>query len=817
MTIPLQPGPHLLLIDSGRWQYRSQVEYYDLALRDLGYFADRWTIDSPDAQLPNIDQLKGYDAVIWSAPFDSPGYLGANDIITDYLDIGGRLLISGQNVGSNDGSHAALAVWWNRDLEGRWLADADTAQSIVGAGGTAFTDLALTLNGEDSAQNQITPDQVGVLEGALTQPVLYYPDGTAAALSANRCKPYRLLYLGFGLEGVSGRSNRAALMQASLETLLEPMDRHEEASWQPTMISDISIGGDRPVYTVTLHSLNRLVTQTFNIEATGGTWPRTVLTPTLNIGPCESRRTVVTLQAPPELPRGARHELTIEANLTPPAAFQTSPAVLTITSSAPGSTLLVDDDRFYQTEGVYRDALDQLGLTYDIWETGWADEGRGSPRMELLRAYDLVIWFTGYDWYEPLTDEEDEALAGYLDAGGRLFLSSQDYLGAHRSSVNPRDFFGLAGFQESVTPTQVFLDEREGLGALPGRPMALQYGDYQNYSDGLIPVDPTSAFIWHDLGAPAGTATSGIGGDGASWLSVFWAFPFETLPAAARTPALQAVIGQLSDVGDSEFTVDRRSAAPSEARTYTITATNSADQARRVWLTNTLPANLELPSVPNGFVFNRERRQLLWDGILKSGESRVFQYVADISSASDQSARIDNVVAIRSTPLEGSAALGPFDGYVLTKTATTWVGAPDLSGSTLSATSEVRYSVGQKGNPAPVQVITYTLNLRNASLLATGPMSATVSFPQSLDALEKAADATAGAVVAEDSQLRWEGIVGAGKTISASLVLTQTAGLEEILPAAAYINDSVTDPFVRPLFFTPLPFRSYWPLIGTTP
>lgn len=817
INIALEPGPRLLLIDSGRWQYRSQAEYYDLALRDLGYFADRWTIDSPVGSLPGFERLKEYEAVIWSAPFDSPGYLGANDVITDYLDFGGRLLISGQNVGSKDGSHATLAVWWNRDLEGRWLAKTDTNQGLVGAAGTPFSNLTLSLNGEDSAQNQTTPDQVGILDGSLTQPVLYYEDGTAAALSANRCKPYRLLYLGFGLEGVSGQTNRAALMQAILDTLLEPTAGREAASWQPTTIDDFAIGGDRPVYTITLHNLNHESTQTFAIEAMGGAWPRTVLTPTLTIGPCESGQTAVALDVPRELPRGLRHEMTIRADVLWPPAPQSPPAVLTMTATAPGSILLVDDDRFYHTQDVYRHTLDQLGLVYDVWETGWGDSGRGSPRAELLRAYDLVLWFTGYDWYQPVTDEEDEALAEFLEGGGRLYLSSQDYLIAHQGSANPRDYFGIAGFQDSITPTQVFFGDQSGAGSLLGGPLTLRYGAYRNFSDGLIPIDPARSFVWHDRGALAGTATSGVGHDGRRWRAVFWAFPFETLPVEARVLALRAVLDQLSDVGDSQFSVNQRSAPAAEPRTYTITVTNSADSIRHLWLTNTLPAELDLLSAADGLVFDRDVRRLLWDGVLRPGDSRVLHYSASVASVSGQGAGIDNTVAIRTAPISSSSAPGFLADYVLTRTVTTWIDAPALNDSTLQAAARIQYAEDLKGNPAPVQVITYSLILRNSSLDATGPMSASIAFAGSLDPLEKSVGFTFGTAQLTGSRLVWLGAVGAGDSVTSSLTLTQTAGLDEILPAAAYINDGATQPIIRPLFFAPLPHRSYWPLIIASP
>ena len=41
--------------------------------------------------------------MVWSAPQDSPGFVGAEEAVIGYLDSGGRLVLSGQDVGFWDG------------------------------------------------------------------------------------------------------------------------------------------------------------------------------------------------------------------------------------------------------------------------------------------------------------------------------------------------------------------------------------------------------------------------------------------------------------------------------------------------------------------------------------------------------------------------------------------------------------------------------------------------------------------------------------------------------------------------------------------
>ncbi len=85
----------------------------------------------------------------------------------------------------------------------------------------------------------------------------------------------------------------------------------------------------------------------------------------------------------------------------------------------------------------YTDALDELGVAYNIWDV---DEKATAPSYtEVLSHYDKVIWYTGDD-YAPTVPgfgvHEDEALSvrAYLNySDGKLFATGQDL--AYLSSV----------------------------------------------------------------------------------------------------------------------------------------------------------------------------------------------------------------------------------------------------------------------------------------------------------------------------------------------------------------------------------------------
>lgn len=82
--------------------------------------------------------------------------------------------------------------------------------------------------------------------------------------------------------------------------------------------------------------------------------------------------------------------------------------------------LLVDDDGGEDFENYFTDALDDLGISYGLWDLASA-----KLTADLIPVFSTIIWNVG--WAFPSVDEMDrEFLEQYLDAGGNLFLSGQD-------------------------------------------------------------------------------------------------------------------------------------------------------------------------------------------------------------------------------------------------------------------------------------------------------------------------------------------------------------------------------------------------------
>ena len=102
--------------------------------------------------------------------------------------------------------------------------------------------------------------------------------------------------------------------------------------------------------------------------------------------------------------------------------------------------LLVDDDGGENYQSYFTQALDADGYSYDVWDVS----SSGSPSASTLENYNVVIWTTGATWSNTLTSTDQSNLETYLNNGGALYLSSQDFL---------YDLTG--GYDESISNTFV--------------------------------------------------------------------------------------------------------------------------------------------------------------------------------------------------------------------------------------------------------------------------------------------------------------------------------------------------------------------------
>lgn len=196
------PGPGILLVDDDAGS--SYQTYYATALTTLGRTYDTWTVSSSGS--PSAATLQQYPIVIWLTGNDYTSTLSSTDEtnLTTYLNGGGKLFISGQDIGYDINTDTFFANY----LHATYIADDTNVTTLTGYDIMSGADVTIT--GGDGASNQTYPSAIGLGAGAVG---LYDYTGTTYTWGALRwAGAYRVVYFSFGFEGISAAATRATVM-----------------------------------------------------------------------------------------------------------------------------------------------------------------------------------------------------------------------------------------------------------------------------------------------------------------------------------------------------------------------------------------------------------------------------------------------------------------------------------------------------------------------------------------------------------------------------------------------------------------------------
>jgi len=218
----------LLIVNSATDEF---TKYYQKALDDAGISADIWDL-SYDGKI-NDSMLKKYvgGVVIYNAP-------GTNDIskistsdLSSYLNAGGSLLISGQDIGYKLKNNSFYSDY----LHAQYIQDNTGIHTIK------FGNKVIKIEGGDGANNQKWPDEINALSPAKL--VMKY-DATAKNIKqfdyskSSRTDVYRglngaggaalfvdsgsykVFYMSFGFEAISTAADRAYVMKKAIDMLI---------------------------------------------------------------------------------------------------------------------------------------------------------------------------------------------------------------------------------------------------------------------------------------------------------------------------------------------------------------------------------------------------------------------------------------------------------------------------------------------------------------------------------------------------------------------------------------------------------------------
>lgn len=748
--VALPSAPRILLVDSGRWYYDSQAGYFTDALNALSYAFDLWPIRDPYGANTGVDDrpqaadLAGYDVVIWSAPADAPGLIGVDPDLTAYLAAGGHLLVSGQDVAYWDGGGAMTpsAAYLTHYLSVRF-SDEGNLDDLAGANGTPFAGLSLALNTADSAQQQSTPDSARIADTLSAAPALVWPDGGVGGATAGVCKAYAAGWLGFGLEGAGPRAARIELLDRFLSRLVAAPPAHQLVARgdaaRPNIVDPlIGTPGTVVTQTVFLHNMGAQP-DAVSLAIEGGPWPLALTLPDGSPISATQPYTVssctgITLTASIAIPADALRDM---ASTSVVHFFSqdgpSASAAITLTAKTPAPILLVDDERWYHYEDRYTTALASLGMRYDRIVTDGEALANGA---NILRRYPLVVWWTAYDWYRPLTAADETNLAAYLDGGGRLLISSQDLMDVNGGHSFVKDRLGVVTAGLSITATEVTSMIGSPLGDALG-PWALSY-PFENWSDSLTP-DAAAQAALHD----AQRYTVSVLRPADTWRTAFFSFALEALDADARRTLLGRTLLWLSPLGESRLVAPPVAAA--EGRIPVTLTLGLADADERAGLAATLPLPPETTVAPGSvrgpWAYDAAANALAWTGALSPGIPIAL------------GAEIQLAPGIPSgTVLPLAAQLYAGDSLTLTAEAPVQVAVPWLT-LALAAPAEAQ----------PGDVIDFQLTAANIGAIGT-TAQLTETLPVGLTVISGSAWASQGEASSTDDCLTWTGALAPGDT-----------------------------------------------------
>ncbi|MCP5416474.1 MAG: IPT/TIG domain-containing protein [Chromatiaceae bacterium] len=256
--------------------------------------------------------------------------------------------------------------------------------------------------------------------------------------------------------------------------------------------------------------------------------------------------------------------------------------------------LVDDDDNDPDVRSYYTDSLDLLGLEYHVYNTNNSDQ---EPSVETLSRYETVIWFTGqaHNQWTGAGQNGEAALIRYLESGGCVSISSQDYLFVRSITPLLSNYFGVNAHVEDAQFTRILgSDSFQGLFRSPFKSLGyidLQY-PFSNYSDTLteqISLETESGFtVISDLGfsafgpelnpysgEPDSVGIAGIFSEGQSntvtFKTNFLAFPIEAIQDLNdRAQLLQSLVNSCTFVTDPFYYPFSSSNAQNESTTHLL-------------------------------------------------------------------------------------------------------------------------------------------------------------------------------------------------------------------------------------------------------
>jgi len=219
-TMELHAGhAEILLVGDeldNRGKFIHTANWYSEALDSLGY--SYYDYDLTVFGDPTIEFLNNFYSVIWFTGYDEDSTLTQENqiVLAEYLDNGGRLFLTGQNISQDIQESEFLSNYLHAEhIQDTWNGIPNIRGVVDDPIGNG---LVLSINSGNSAGNQYSMDVIEPINGG-EKSLGYFPQLPGAALRYENGDGYKTVFFSFGFEGINTTNMRVEVMQRVLEYL----------------------------------------------------------------------------------------------------------------------------------------------------------------------------------------------------------------------------------------------------------------------------------------------------------------------------------------------------------------------------------------------------------------------------------------------------------------------------------------------------------------------------------------------------------------------------------------------------------------------
>jgi hypothetical protein len=203
--------------------------------------------------------------------------------------------------------------------------------------------------------------------------------------------------------------------------------------------------------------------------------------------------------------------------------------------------LFVDTDN-EATEGAIVTALNAWGGEY----TRLNAYNQETVLLDTLMSYRMIVWAAGDQNVSSLTPANQANMASYLDQGGTLLFTAENYLSDYGSAAFTADYLHVSSYQTSISGSTV--------NGEPGDPIGDDVSVTLSYPSGLaeypdrVTPDAEASVVFRMADSNDPVAIRYPGSRDRSYKVVFFAAPLEAFPVSGSDPNnVQTVMARALD------------------------------------------------------------------------------------------------------------------------------------------------------------------------------------------------------------------------------------------------------------------------------